>query len=81
VDLQWRKSSYSSGEGENGNCIEVALWQKSSYSSGDGENGNCVEVAVATTSVAVRDSKAPTSGTLVIPASAWPAFLNHSSSK
>ncbi|MFD7526506.1 DUF397 domain-containing protein [Streptomyces sp. NPDC059849] len=40
--LNWFKSSYSSGEG--GNCIEVAYeWRKSSYSSGEG--GECVEVA------------------------------------
>lgn len=40
--LNWFKSSYSSGEG--GNCIEVAYeWRKSSYSSGEG--GECIEVA------------------------------------
>ncbi|MGW1191893.1 DUF397 domain-containing protein [Streptomyces sp. NPDC002559] len=40
--LNWFKSSYSSGEG--GNCIEVAYdWRKSSYSGGGGSN--CVEVA------------------------------------
>ncbi|GAA2165562.1 MULTISPECIES: DUF397 domain-containing protein [Glycomyces] len=58
--VQWRKSSYSG----TGNCIEVACihsapWRKSSRSGG---NGNCVEVAPVATTVAVRDSKLPTSG-------------------
>ncbi|MEW2624505.1 DUF397 domain-containing protein [Streptomyces sp. NPDC048106] len=40
--MNWFKSSYSSGAGDN--CIEVALnWRKSTYSSGSGDN--CVEVA------------------------------------
>ena len=40
--LTWRKSSYSTS---NGNCIEVSLmWLKSSYSTSNG--GNCIEVAV-----------------------------------
>lgn len=24
-DVQWRKSSYSSGDGANGNCVEAAV--------------------------------------------------------
>jgi hypothetical protein len=55
-----------------------AQWRKSSYSTGEGENGNCVEVALAPESVAVRDSKAPSSGALVLPAPAWAAFLARS---
>jgi len=52
----WRKSSYSTGGGQN--CVEVAvLWRKSSYSTGDGQN--CVEVAVVPGAVAIRDSKDP----------------------
>ncbi|MFI5611205.1 DUF397 domain-containing protein [Amycolatopsis sp. NPDC051903] len=26
-DLQWRKSSFSSGDGQGGNCVEVAIAQ------------------------------------------------------
>ena len=38
--LTWRKSSYSTS---NGNCVEVSLvWRKSRYST-----SNCVEVGVA----------------------------------
>jgi hypothetical protein len=77
VDLAWRKSSYS-GNGNNGDCVEVAFigaeWRKSSRS-GNGGNGNCVEVAFAGLAVAVRDSKNPTAGALTLPQSAWTAFL------
>jgi hypothetical protein len=52
-----------------------AQWHKSSYSTGEGQNGDCVEVALAPQAVAVRDSKSPTSGALVVPAPAWTAFL------
>jgi len=41
-----------------------------------GSNGNCVEVAFAELSVAVRDSKSPNQGTLVLPASGWSGFLH-----
>ncbi|GAA4616855.1 hypothetical protein GCM10023195_75050 [Actinoallomurus liliacearum] len=40
-EVQWRKSSRSSGQG--GQCVEVAQWRKSTRSSGQG--GDCVEVA------------------------------------
>lgn len=44
TDLNWFKSSYSSGQG--GDCVEVAFtWRKSSYSSDQG--GECVEVGYA----------------------------------
>jgi hypothetical protein len=49
------------------------VWRKSSYSNGN--NGNCVEVALDSELVGVRDSKAPTSGELAVPARAWAAFL------
>ncbi|MFD9893969.1 DUF397 domain-containing protein [Amycolatopsis sp. NPDC059027] len=26
IEVQWRKSSYSSGDGAKGNCVEVALF-------------------------------------------------------
>ncbi|MEV6829197.1 DUF397 domain-containing protein [Amycolatopsis sp. NPDC051102] len=48
-------------------------WRKSSYSGGN--NGNCVEVAPDTELVGVRDSKAPASGELAVPAEAWTTFL------
>ncbi|MFD9889482.1 DUF397 domain-containing protein [Amycolatopsis sp. NPDC059027] len=69
--LTWRKSSHS-GSG-NGDCIEVA-WVKSSYS-GTG-NGNCVEIAALPDQIAVRDSKAPASGALTFPSTAWHSFLS-----
>jgi hypothetical protein len=48
-------------------------WDKSSYSNAD--NGDCVEVATAPDTMAVRDSKAPSSGQLTVRPSAWRAFL------
>ncbi|WP_026360682.1 DUF397 domain-containing protein [Amycolatopsis nigrescens] len=49
-------------------------WIKSSYSGGDPE-GNCVEVAFSGEAVAVRDSKNPAEGTLVLPPGSWRGFL------
>ena len=80
VDLTgvaWRKSSYS-GNGDNGDCVEVAFvadraWRKSSYS-GNGSNGNCVEVAFLGPAIALRDSKNPAAGALVLPQQAWTAL-------
>ncbi|MET8678951.1 DUF397 domain-containing protein [Streptomyces sp. NPDC004647] len=76
---QWRKSSYSAGDG--GNCIEVAeefpgasQWRKSTYSGGDG--GDCIEVANGLTGVVpVRDSKDPQGPALVFRADAWTSFV------
>ncbi|WP_433183840.1 DUF397 domain-containing protein [Actinoallomurus sp. CA-150999] len=44
MDVIWRKSTRSSGNG--GACVEVATWRKSARSGGNG--GNCVEVACGT---------------------------------
>jgi hypothetical protein len=49
----------------------VGVWRKSS-TSGDGE---CVEVSICSDSVSVRDSKAPTEGTLVFTRGEWSAFI------
>lgn len=50
-------------------------WRTSSYSTGGGNDGECVEVACPGPTVAVRDSKSPTTGTLVLPSAAWHHFL------
>ncbi|MER5367157.1 DUF397 domain-containing protein [Streptomyces sp. NPDC002722] len=72
--LNWFKSSYSSGEG--GNCIEVAYdWHKSSYSSGAG--GECVEVASCDASVHIRDSKNVQGPRLDVAPGAWAAFVSY----
>ncbi|PPS88402.1 DUF397 domain-containing protein [Streptomyces sp. MH60] len=49
-------------------------WRKSSYS-GEGDGNECVEVANSTTHVAVRDSKAPSYGTLTVPTEVFATFL------
>ncbi|RCV48004.1 DUF397 domain-containing protein, partial [Marinitenerispora sediminis] len=57
--MRWRKSSYSTAQGED--CVECtsATWSTSSYSSG---NGACVEYAHLSPAVALRDSKNPHHG-------------------
>ncbi|WP_020672690.1 DUF397 domain-containing protein [Amycolatopsis nigrescens] len=54
--------------------LSAAIWRKSSYSGSASDDG-CVEVAFAGPAVAVRDSKAPGSGALVLPAPAWARFV------
>ncbi|MEU6061582.1 DUF397 domain-containing protein [Streptomyces sp. NPDC047097] len=72
VDLDWFKSSYSGGGGDN--CVEVALpWAKSSYSGGGG--GDCVEVAACLTTVHVRDSKDTGRTPFTVAPTAWAAFI------
>jgi hypothetical protein len=51
--------------------LSTARWRKSSRSS---DKSNCVEVAATDRAVAVRDSKHPTGGTLILTPRAWTAF-------
>ncbi|MFF7436809.1 DUF397 domain-containing protein [Streptomyces sp. NPDC008122] len=54
--------------------LSNARWRKSSYSDGDG--GNCVEVLDNVPGVVpVRDSKVTDGPVLVVPATAWTAFV------
>ncbi|HEX7658600.1 MAG TPA: DUF397 domain-containing protein [Pseudonocardiaceae bacterium] len=46
-------------------------WRTSSYS---GNQGQCVEIATMHDGAAIRDSKNPTGGTLMLTGSAWKAF-------
>ena len=48
------------------------MWHKSSHSNGDGNV--CVEIAFLPEAMAVRDSKNPAGGALVISAAAWELF-------
>jgi hypothetical protein len=53
--------------------LSCAEWQKSSHSS---QSGNCVEVARNLPElVAVRDSKEPDAGRLVVSHEAWRVFI------
>ena len=53
--------------------LSRAKWRKSSYSS---QSGNCVEVARNLPGlVAVRDSKEPDVGRLVVSREAWQVFM------
>lgn len=49
-------------------------WKKSSFSGG-GEGNDCVEIANLYTRVAIRDSKAPTRGTVSFRAGTFTAFI------
>jgi hypothetical protein len=51
-----------------------AVWQKSSRSNGGGYE--CVEVAVVPGRVGVRDSKDRSGPALMLPPSAWRAFMH-----
>ena len=72
--FSWRKSSFSGGSGNA--CVEVGLppeaWRKSSYSGGSGND--CVELAVQPTATAIRDSKNPAGGTVLMNGAGWTAF-------
>ncbi|WP_103501414.1 MULTISPECIES: DUF397 domain-containing protein [unclassified Streptomyces] len=72
TELNWFKSSYSSGG--SGDCVEVALsWVKSSYSSSG--DGDCVEVASGPDAVHVRDSKHRDQPHFTVTAAAWVNFV------
>ena len=55
--------------------LSKVTWRKSSYSNQDG--GECLEVAdnAPARTVPVRDSKNPEGPALMLPASAWSAFV------
>lgn len=73
-ELDWFKSSYSTGEG--GECLEAAYtWRKSSHSGGEG--GTCVEVARAPHAIHIRDSKRTAGPTLTVSPAPWSHFLAH----
>jgi hypothetical protein len=71
LSVDWRKSTYSGGNGTN--CVEVATWRKSTHSGANG--ASCVEVGAATVGVQVRDTTDHAGAVLTIPASAWRALL------
>ena len=53
--------------------LSRATWRKSSYSNG---GGNCVEIAdLADGTRALRDSKNPDDGVLILGREAWGAFV------
>ncbi|RCG30809.1 DUF397 domain-containing protein [Sphaerisporangium album] len=53
--------------------MDLVTWRKSSYSSANG--GECIEVAKVPNGIAVRDSKDPARGHLMVSAEAFNAFL------
>lgn len=50
-------------------------WIKSGYSGGNSQDSDCVEVAFGSLFVAVRDSKSPADGALILSPAAWTAFV------
>ena len=55
--------------------LPPAPWRKSSYSGGNEGGSNCVEVASAHGRLAVRDSKHPGGGELVLTPAQWRVFI------
>jgi Domain of unknown function (DUF397) len=72
MDVIWRKSSHSGGNG--GNCVEVGTWRKSSHSGGNG--GGCVEVGApaGVDRVLVRDTKDRRGPVLAFSPQVWRRF-------
>ncbi|TJZ53024.1 DUF397 domain-containing protein [Streptomyces piniterrae] len=71
-NLQWFKSSYSGGGGDD--CVEVAYdWRKSSHSGGEG--GECIEVATSPDTIHVRDSKHISGPVLDLTPTQWADFI------
>ncbi|MFD0685319.1 DUF397 domain-containing protein [Actinomadura fibrosa] len=60
----WRKASRSTSNG--GDCVELAqaAWHKAPQSTSNG--GECVEVAEISDIIAIRDSKDPDGGVLLL---------------
>jgi len=52
--------------------LSLTSWRKSTFSGG---NSDCVEVAHTQAVVGIRDTKNPEAGHLVVPRSAWAAFV------
>ncbi|MFE3184912.1 DUF397 domain-containing protein [Streptomyces violascens] len=74
TELDWFKSSYSSGGG--GECLELAYtWRKSSYSSGAG--GEYIVIAAHPTTIHIRDSKNPQGPWLAVAPASWAAFTSY----
>lgn len=71
-DSDWRKSTYSGGNGDG--CVEVGTWRKSTHSGGNG--GDCVEVADSADVVLVRDTTNREGGTLGFSVAAWQVFTD-----
>jgi hypothetical protein len=70
--LNWFKSSYGSGPGED--RVEAALsWHRSSH--GSGGDGDCVEAAPRADAVHVRDSKVRQGPRFAVSPTAWAGFL------
>ncbi|MFH8237088.1 DUF397 domain-containing protein [Streptomyces sp. G6] len=53
---------------------KILNWRKSSFSGG-GDGNTCVEIAPLHTHVAIRDSKAPSQGTVTVPVKSFAALV------
>lgn len=53
--------------------LNDAIWRKSTRSNGHGNE--CVEIASLTAGAAIRDSKAPEAGALLLDPPAWQGLL------